>query len=69
MLGMIKRWITDRLEKTIARVPAVVLLGVRQVGKTTLAKMIMRDRESIYLDLEAPEDLLKLSDPGGFLSS
>ena len=69
MLGMIKRWITDRLEKTIARVPAVVLLGVRQVGKTTLAKMIMRDRESIYLDLEAPEDLLKLSDPGGFLSN
>ena len=66
---MITRWITDRLEKTIARVPAVVLLGVRQVGKTTLAKMIMSDRDSIYLDLEAPEDLLKLSDPGSFLSS
>ncbi len=45
--------------------PAVVLLGARQVGKTTLAKAIARDLKSIYLDLEAPEDLLKLSDPTG----
>jgi hypothetical protein len=48
-------------------VPAVVLLGARQVGKTTLAKAVARDLKSIYLDLEAPEDLLKLSDPTGFL--
>ena len=62
-----KRWIMDRLQKAIAQVPAVVLLGARQVGKTTLAKMIMPVTRSIYLDLEAPEDLLKLSDAGNFL--
>lgn len=53
----------------IAQVPAVALLGARQVGKTTLAKTIAKDIDSIYLDLEAPEDLLKLSDPSSFLSA
>lgn len=46
--------------------PAVALLGARQVGKTTLAKTIAKGRDAIYLDLEAPEDLLKLSDPSSF---
>jgi len=50
------------------RTPTVALLGARQVGKTTLAKTIAQDRSSIYLDLESPEDLLKLSDPTAFLS-
>ncbi|MEW8298209.1 MAG: ATP-binding protein [Candidatus Thiodiazotropha sp.] len=66
---MLKRQLTQRLQATIARVPAVVLLGARQVGKTTLAKIIAKEIDSIYLDLEAPEDLLKLSDPTSFLSA
>lgn len=66
--GMLERQITERLQATIAQVPAVALLGARQVGKTTLAKTIAKDIDSIYLDLEAPEDLLKLSDPTSFLS-
>lgn len=52
----------------MAQYPAVALLGARQVGKTTLAKTIAKHQNSIYLDLEAPEDLLKLSDPGSYLS-
>ena len=67
--GMIPRWITNEIEKKIGQVPAVALLGARQVGKTTLAKAITKGIDSIYLDLEAPEDLLKLSDPGAFLST
>lgn len=47
--------------------PAVALLGARQVGKTTLAKTIGKEREALYLDLESPEDVLKLSDPLSFL--
>ena len=66
--GMLERQITERLQATIAQVPAVALLGARQVGKTTLAKTIAKDIDSLYLDLEAPEDLLKLSDPTSFLS-
>lgn len=66
---MINRQITERLQATIAQVPAVALLGARQVGKTTLAKAIAKNIDSIYLDLEAPEDLLKLSDPSSFLNA
>lgn len=65
---MLERWITDKLQKNIAQVPAVALLGPRQVGKTTLAKAVAKGMDSLYLDLESPEDLLKLSDPSSFLS-
>jgi predicted AAA+ superfamily ATPase len=68
MQGMIGRWITNRLEQTMQRTPAVALLGARQVGKTTLAHLISQDRSSTYLDLESPEDLMKLSDATAFLS-
>lgn len=65
---MLRRWITDKLMKSIAQVPAVVLLGARQMGKTTLAKWVSKNIASIYLDLEAPKDLVKLRDPTSFLS-
>ena len=68
MQGMLKRWIIDRLEQTMLYTPAVALLGPRQVGKTTLAQTITENRSALYLDLENPEDLLKLSDPSAFLS-
>jgi len=64
---MIPRWIASEIRKKIGHVPAVALLGARQVGKTTLAKTIAKGLDSVYLDLEAPEDLLKLSDPAVFL--
>ena len=47
--------------------PAVALLGARQVGKTTLARAVAEQRDSIYLDLEMPRDQLKLRDPEGYL--
>ena len=47
----------------------MVLLGARQVGKTTLAKAIAKNLNAIYLDLEAPQDLLKLSDPSSYLDA
>lgn len=66
---MIKRWITKLLQDELTQFPAVALLGARQVGKTTLAKIIAKDHHSIYLDLEAPEDLQKLSDPTNYLKN
>lgn len=63
---MLTRWIKERLIQQISRNPAVALLGARQVGKTTLAKVIATDMESIYLDLESPKDLAKLSNPEAF---
>ncbi len=52
---MIDRWITNKLEQTLMRVPAVALLGARQVGKTTLAQTIAQGRASIYVELRLPE--------------
>ena len=38
MHGMIERWIIEILRTNITQIPVVVLLGARQVGKTTLAR-------------------------------
>lgn len=43
--------------------PAVVLLGSRQVGKTTLARIIGSEQGALYLDCESPADRSKLYDP------
>jgi uncharacterized protein len=43
---MIDRRIHNQLEAMIGRYPAVVLLGPRQVGKTTLALNIGESRPS-----------------------
>jgi uncharacterized protein len=57
-----------QLKSALNRSPAVVLLGPRQVGKTTLAKKIVEELpESMYLDLEKAADIRKLDDSGGFL--
>lgn len=58
----------SKLNELLGRFPAVVLLGPRQVGKTTLAKQCAVDRGGIYLDLESQRDLSKLSDPEDYLS-
>lgn len=58
-----------KLEEGLAEVAAVALLGPRQVGKTSLALEVAAARPSVYLDLEAPEDLAKLQDPGAYLAA
>ena len=35
---------------------AVALIGPRQVGKTTLARTLGRERDAAYFDLEDPDD-------------
>lgn len=46
---------------------AVVLLGPRQVGKTTLALEIAEQRPSVYLDLERDGDRQVLTEPDLYL--
>jgi uncharacterized protein len=52
-------------------VPAVVLLGPRQVGKTSLARKIAADWPSgaVYLDMERPADRRRLDDADAYLRS
>ena len=57
---MFTRLKRQELQNALLRSPAVVLLGPRQVGKTTLALDVALP-DGGYLDLESPEDRNKLS--------
>ena len=59
------------IETRLSQMPAVVLLGPRQVGKTTLARAIAvrRGSRAVYLDLERPADRRRLDDPDAYLRS
>jgi len=67
MHKIIERNITDTIIDRLNTNPAVALLGARQVGKSTIAGMIIEHFPgAIYLDLERPADLNKLTDPEAF---
>ena len=69
MNDYIKRKLETNLVERLRNMPAVAILGPRQVGKSTLAKRVLsRIENSIYLDLERPSDLNKLRDPEAFFS-
>jgi predicted AAA+ superfamily ATPase len=55
----------DRLKKR----PAVAILGARQVGKTTLARQLVKKLglKSLHLDLEDPDDQSLLRNPKEYL--
>jgi len=66
---LIPRAIASVVRERLEEAPAVVLLGPRQVGKTTLARQIAGERgeDAIYLDLERPADLRRLDDADAYL--
>ncbi len=68
-MGLIARRLEPLVEDRLQLMPGVVLLGPRQVGKTTLARQIAAKRKprAIYLDLERPVDQRRLEDADAFL--
>ena len=65
---MIHRRASSTIIEALHQFPSVVLVGPRQVGKTTLAKAIAAEfPHSLHLDLERPADLAKLADAELFL--
>jgi predicted AAA+ superfamily ATPase len=66
---MITRRLRPYIEGRLQQMPGVVLLGPRQVGKTTLARRIAarRGKSALYLDLERPADQRRLQDADTFL--
>jgi len=67
MHRIIKRDITRTIAGRLKNYQAVALLGARQVGKSTIAEIIIKQfPDSLYLDLERPSDLNKLTDPEAF---
>src|SRR6202163_2927197 len=65
---MLPRRLSARLNHLLSHSPAVVLLGPRQVGKTTLALEVGATRPSVYLDLEDEDDRAKLSNPARYFA-
>jgi predicted AAA+ superfamily ATPase len=65
---LIPRHLVPRLTEALDSAPAVVLLGPRQAGKTTLALEVGRLRGAHYLDLESSGDRAKLADAEAYLS-
>lgn len=65
---MYPRLAQRQLADLLAEFPAVVLLGPRQAGKTTLALAEAEGRrDTLYLDLELPSAQRQLDDPEAFL--
>lgn len=64
---MYYRHATQTVQSALDAQAAVVLLGPRQVGKTTLALEIAAQRPSVYLDLERDADRQVLTEPDLYL--
>jgi hypothetical protein len=65
---MIGRRLRPVLERRLTEEAAVVLLGPRQSGKTTLALEMARQAGALYLDLESEQDRAKLAEPELYLA-
>ena len=63
---MITRRLENQLLKALKKSPAVVLIGPRQIGKTTLAIGVSGRMPSVYLDLENRLDFQKTRDIEAF---
>ena len=60
----------DEILDRLTYYPGVVLLGARQVGKSTLARDIVQSTpNAVYLDLELPVDRAKLDNPSVFFAA
>ena len=60
---MLQRTLYAVVQARLEKSAAVAILGPRQVGKTTLSQQLAKNIKSVYLDLEEPRDIQKLSDP------
>jgi predicted AAA+ superfamily ATPase len=68
----IRRSLYSQLLEGLQTFPVVALVGPRQVGKTSLARLLMAEliqsgKTVVMLDLERPSDLAKLNDAELFL--
>lgn len=53
----------QQLRAALGRAPVTALLGPRQCGKTTAARLLAAEQPATFLDLENPRDRLRLANP------
>lgn len=68
---MIERKLTEQFIEFLDHYPVIGIVGPRQVGKTTFIKENLHrfKKETLYLDLESPEDYNKLTEAELFLGN
>jgi uncharacterized protein len=69
MSALIERRLSVDITRLAEYFPIVGIVGPRQVGKTTLARVVMSTwpKPCLFLDLEDPEHLMSLQQPALFL--
>lgn len=60
---MFHRTIADRIKENINGGKAIVIVGARQVGKTTLINEILKDEDYLFLDADDPATRALLESP------
>ncbi len=70
-MNYIARAAEQHILKLASYFPAVAVVGPRQVGKTSLVQALRAQlhKPSLYLDLENPDDRIKLANPSLFLDT
>ena len=63
-----RKSIQNSLKNSLKRSRVVVLVGPRQCGKTTLARLLLPEDSLNYFDLEDPASLARLDEPMTALS-
>jgi uncharacterized protein len=70
MHKLINREARSKLLQYLDIFPAVAILGPRQCGKSTLAKMVSKELSSfLYLDLQNRDDLARMNEPSLLFSA
>jgi len=60
---MYSRYLSDRIEKRIGSGKAIVVIGPRQVGKTTLIETLLNSKDYLLLDGDDPTTRTILTEP------
>ncbi|OFY93084.1 MAG: hypothetical protein A3K10_09115 [Bacteroidetes bacterium RIFCSPLOWO2_12_FULL_31_6] len=69
MTTNIKRELFSEIKKHQKNIPAIAIVGARQVGKTTLAKELVAENENtLFLDLEKSSDREMIKETEAFLN-
>lgn len=66
---MITRLLESTIQKHLPNIPAIAIIGARQVGKTTLAKkLISKSEDVVFIDLEKSSDRQIIAETESFLN-
>ncbi len=60
---MYSRYLKDKINKRIGSGKAIIVIGPRQAGKTTLIKLLLESKDYLFLDGDNPKTRMLLANP------